>query len=199
MSQGVVTRKIILCGPYAGLTGSLREFSFVNGELTITGQKEEVDLVGQFIERNWQGYFEGDPRIEEFQNGQRELQAGGGNAPGQDPVHGNLQPNLEGAGTGSAGDGSVAGDASAGNAGGEAGGDGSASGLKDPELNEKLQRAVFSLDPKNDEHWTQDGKPALIAVEKAYGATGVRRADVAAVAPEFTRAVATAKAAEAQA
>lgn len=53
--------------------------------------------------------------------------------------------------------------------------------------NAKLQRALSRLDPKNDEHWTRDGKPSVAAVERLYGSADVRRADIEAAAPGLTR------------
>lgn len=62
------------------------------------------------------------------------------------------------------------------------------------EVNEKLLAAVMKLDPANDEHWTQGGDPAISAIEVLYGSAGVKRADIKAVAPGFTREVAKAQA-----
>ena len=60
-----------------------------------------------------------------------------------------------------------------------------------PQSNERLAKAVMSLDPNNDEHWTQTGKPAMSAIEMAYGSSGITRAQVEAAAPGFTREVAS--------
>lgn len=62
------------------------------------------------------------------------------------------------------------------------------------EVNEKLVEAIQKLDPAVDEHWTKDGLPAIEAVQKFYGSADVKRADIKAAAPDFTRE--TAKAAE---
>lgn len=51
----------------------------------------------------------------------------------------------------------------------------------------RLIKAVLSLDPKVDEHWTSAGKPALPAVETALGHAGVKRADVEAACPGYVR------------
>lgn len=64
---------------------------------------------------------------------------------------------------------------------------------KDPKpfVNTKLAAAIAQLDPKDDSHWTGDGKPAMKAVETFYGASDITRADVSAAAPGLTRATAT--------
>lgn len=67
------------------------------------------------------------------------------------------------------------------------------------EMNEKLLRAILSLDPANDEHWIKSGEPAIEAVQAAYGSADVKRGDIKAVAPDFTRDVAVARKAEAEA
>lgn len=59
--------------------------------------------------------------------------------------------------------------------------------------NLKLVRALGQLDPKDDKHWTKDGKPAMTAVEAFYGASDITRADVSAAVPGLTRATAPAK------
>lgn len=137
------------------------------------------------------------------EDGQRDLSAGGDNADGQGQVQGGGLAQGEGTSAGDgANDGSGAGDASTGATGGLPEGNGQPPLLKvsdtlnpnhAPEgdakalFDVKLQRAVASLDHATDDHWTQDGKPALQAVSKFYGSTAVKRADVEAVAPEYRR------------
>lgn len=63
-----------------------------------------------------------------------------------------------------------------------------------PKPNEKLRKAIRSLDSKNDAHWTASGQPAIAAVAEFYGSTDFTRADVtAAYGPEYTREAAKAK------
>jgi hypothetical protein len=45
-----------------------------------------------------------------------------------------------------------------------------------------IEQALLKLDTNNDDHWTAEGLPRLDAV-----ASGIRRAEVTAVAPHFTR------------
>lgn len=141
----------------------------------------------------------------EKQDGQRDLQSQGGSDPdGSGAVHGGVQS--DGAGTGAEGAAAGSGDAGAGagQSGGLPDGNGQQAQLNSEpvaqqtqdtqgptepvaQVNEKLRRAVLGLDPSDDSHWIASGKPALAAVEKAYGSTGLTRADVEAVAPGFVR------------
>lgn len=50
-------------------------------------------------------------------------------------------------------------------------------------MKHKIEAALKGLDPRNAEHWTAEGLPSL----KAIGIEGIKRADVTAAAPHFTR------------
>jgi hypothetical protein len=191
----IVQTTFVLTGALAGRTIRLgsQPYAFEKGRLTITAPAEDVALHARFLERNWQAYPEGHPALEGQTNGQRDLQEGS-QPDGQPPVHSDVQPNGGGTEAGDAAPvrgGGV--EAEAGQAGGVPDGDGQQAVLTDPvkeptvELNTKLQKAVQSLDPADDTHWTKDGKPAMTAVEKLYGSAGITRADVEAVAPGYTR------------
>lgn len=65
-------------------------------------------------------------------------------------------------------------------------GDRQEEGMTDPGQ-QKLLRAVMSLDHGVDADWTKGGKPALPAVERALGYGGVTRAQVEAVCPGLVR------------
>lgn len=171
-----------LTGAYQGRTITLGgKYRFQKGVCTIIAPLQDIALHARFLERNWQAYPEGHPKLEVI-NGQRDIQKTTEPDPEQ-AVSSNVQPNGEGADTDQpASDGEESTDPEAGESGVLPNGDGHA-----PELNERLQRAVMSLDPNNDEHWTQTGKPAMTAIEKLYGATDVTRNDVEAVAPNFNR------------
>ncbi len=178
--SATVQTTFVLTGDLAGLTirlGSL-PYVFENGRLTITASAEEMTLHARFLERNWQAYPEGHSALKDKSNGQRNLQE-----VVQSSVHSNVQSSRGGAETNNAalaGGGSV--NAQTGQAGKVSRGDGQPS-----IVNVKLQRAVLGLDPKDDAHWTKDGKPAITAVEKLYGSTGIVRADIEAAAPGYTR------------
>lgn len=50
--------------------------------------------------------------------------------------------------------------------------------------NAAIVKALQQLDPKNDDHWTNDGLPRLDAIK---GVSGIKREDVTAAAPHFTK------------
>lgn len=56
---------------------------------------------------------------------------------------------------------------------------------------DKIRAALEALDPQRDEDWTTSGLPAMSAVQALAG-EGVTRAMVTAIAPDFTRATASA-------
>lgn len=51
----------------------------------------------------------------------------------------------------------------------------------------KIREALAKLDPANDMHWTSDGSPRMDVVEDLVGDKSIKRADVTAAAPAFTR------------
>lgn len=185
----MIQTTFVLVGALCGYTGKLGKFFFEAGRVTILASIEDTARYAQTLERNWQALPSNDPRViaqEEALNGQRSVSTDGDGPDGASDVSGEVQPD---------GAGSDAGDAAAvepspapADAGGApelAEGDGHA-----PSVNEKLAAAIRSLDPTRDELWTKDGKPAVSAVETAYGFPGVTRADVEAALPGYTRATA---------
>lgn len=199
--MSIIKRVFILAGHFAGKTVQLGDYSFVDGRCEIIADPTTVELHARALERNWQALSEGDPRIAELNaaykeahaNVQREVSEGSPGPAGQADVLGN------GVGSAASADSDpVVVGSDAGAATGEAGsgaeaGNGSPEGVTEPKapVNEKLARAIASLDPANDTHWTADGRPAMKAVEAAYGASDVTRADVDAAAPGFLRPAAT--------
>lgn len=180
-----VSVKFYLTGPLKGKTiklGSL-PYPFTNGEMELRGSPGDIALHAQFLERNWEVYPEGHDKLKEAAHGKRNLPADSKQDP-QPPVSSGVSPDGEGASDSESGadEGAGSAEAEAGETGGVADGDG-----QPEELNQKLQRAIFSLDPELDDHWTKDGQPAMSAVEKLYGSSAITRADVRAAAPEFSR------------
>jgi hypothetical protein len=187
----IIQTTFVLTGALAGRTIRLgsQPYPFENGRLTVRAPAEEVALHARFLERNWQAYPEGHPALKETADGQRDVQEAAQHDE-QPPVHGNVQSNGDWAEAGTAADlGNGAVEAEAGDAGSDAAGDGQPQSVAEPvaEVNTKLQKAVLALDPTDASHWTKDGKPAMTAVEKLYGSTGITRADVEAAAPGHTR------------
>lgn len=172
-----------LLGHFAGLTVKLGKYQFDKGRVTVRGTAEDVALAARALERNWQALPLGDPRLDkETKDGKRDIQKAT-EPDGKPIVQGGVQPDGEGAQAGDAADnGSGAGEAATGSAGTVPTGDGSQEGV-----NLKLQKALKKLDPTNDAHWLKDGKPALGAVEKLYGASDFGRGDVNLAAPGLTR------------
>lgn len=66
----------------------------------------------------------------------------------------------------------------------------------EPQGNPKLVAALKSLDPNNNGHWTQAGKPSLTALESAYGSADFTRSSIEAAMPGFSRETARALKAE---
>lgn len=190
--MSVIQVKIILAGHYAGKTVKLNKFQFVDGQIILQGPQPDVDAEARFIEINWQGLREGDPRLKELANVKRGVQAKGSEPKGPADVSGSGEP--EGSGSdpkASTGSGDAAG-GEAGSPGGLPAGDGHEEKLTggEPahEPNLKLRRAVMALDANNDAHWTKDGKPAMSAVGEMYGSQGFTRQDVDASTEGYTRA-----------
>lgn len=195
-----ISRTVVLTGSLKGQTTTLRGlYPFVDGEMTITGIPEDVQREVQNLERNFNVVLKGhEPK--EKEDGERDLHTGSGKSNGPSDVQSNLQSDGAGAGAATANNGSSAAAGHSGSAGVLPSGDGQQALLKVSEgdeaktkgdgkavKNDKLKRAIESLDPKDDSNWIASGKPALAAVEKVYGSSGVTRADVDAAAPGFVR------------
>lgn len=189
--MSVISTTFVLTGPLAGKTinlGSL-PYPFREGRMTLSGPAEDMGLHARFLERNWQAYPVGHPALEEVPDGERDIQTDS-QQDGQPPVRGDVQSEGDGAEAGEQreDDGGGAADTAT-REGEDAAGDGQTEGVTEPvaDIDYKLQRAVMSLDPADDNQWTKDGKPAMTAVEKVYGSAGITRADVEAAAPGHTR------------
>ena len=124
------------------------------------------------------------PPDEGASDGQRDVQEGGSEPDGQGNVQSDVQPEGQGTSTG------VASDVQPGDGDGEAREETAAGPHGDgqpAQLNQKLLKAVMSLDHANNDHWTREGKPSMSALEKLYGASDITRAQVDAVAPGYRR------------
>lgn len=186
----------VLTGAMAGRTITLGTrafpYSFTHGKLHMTGPAEEVALHARFLERNWQAYPEGHPNLKRVKNGQRNVSSK--TVKNQQPVvSGDIQPNGKGIeARESEINGSGSGEDSTGESRSVPAGNGQSAELSEAEtvkieVNQKLLKAVQGLDAGEDANWTRDGRPAMAAVERAYGASDVTRADIEAVSPGYTR------------
>lgn len=193
----LVQTKFVLTGPLASrsiVLGS-QPYPFRDGELTLTATPEEMALHARFLQRNWQAYPEGHPKLESevVDNGKRDIQTNSEPNP-KSQIPGDMESKGSGVELRVSTDneqGTV--DSASGTTRSISNGDG-----QPEELNEKLLRAVKSLDPLEDSHWTREGKPAMTAVEKSYGSADVTRSDVESVAPGFIRPKLTGETKDAQ-
>lgn len=202
------THRLILTGPLAGKTIKLNGRHFKEGVLELYGKAEAVEGLITYMGRSYQAYLEGSDELRKAQardaehlektNGECDIQRTIRDEEGLDPGEGEVQPE----GEGSTSEGDDNGDGSAEGSEGSEGGLPDRDGLQNagisasevgpggpfPETQDiALRNAVLALDPENDEHWTQGGKPAISAVEQAYDSTGVTRKDIQAAMPEWNR------------
>lgn len=188
--MSLITTLFHLTGIHAGKTIRLGKYQFTDGKCQLSCPAHEMALHTRSLERNWAAYPDGHPNLsnQDNGNGTSEVPPGSTVPAGDGNVQGPVQPDGPAAGEAATGGGDDAG-ATPSPTGDQAAGAGGPEASVTP-VNTKLQKAVMSLDPNNDEHWTQDGKPAISAVQTAYGSADVTRADVTAVAPDFNRTAA---------
>jgi len=206
--------RLILTGPYTGKTVTLNGHFFDQGVCVVQGEPESLRHLFTYMARCYQAYPQGSIELEEAraaweaycakENGHGvsdiETDEEQPDPPSEDAS--NLQPVGEGPATEDA---QVSGTDDAG-APGQTEPDASGNGLPDPRPDDgtqaqgqdaaqtltKLAKAVMSLDPDNDEHWTGAGLPAMAAVEAAYGSTDITRKQVEAELPNWNREMAQA-------
>lgn len=168
-------RKLVLVGPLAGKTKVLRGVRFTNGEAILEGPDSDVLNLSKYLRRSYQAI-----PAEELNNGGIPH-----HEDGSEDGTGGVQE--DGAGAQEAANGDEP------DADTDPEGQRSEEQAETPdgpvgnEVNEKLRRAVLQLDPSNDEHWTQAGKPSISAITQLYGAGDVTRADIEAAAPGLLR------------
>lgn len=206
--------RLILTGPLTGKTVTLNGHFFDQGVCVVTGEPGSLKFLFTYMARCYQAYPQGSVELEKAREAWEAYCAkenGHGvsdvqedeeqpDPPSEDAS--NLQPDGQGPATE---DGEVSGANDAG-APGQTEPDASGNGLQDPRPDDnqppegqndtqaltKLGKAVMSLDPDNDEHWTGAGLPAMSAVEAAYGSTDITRKQVEAEMPNWNREMAQA-------
>lgn len=199
-----------LTGPHAGKTIQLRKWKFVNGKLMLTGEESEVNRLVKFIGRNWQAYPVDSDKLRQAQgngetDGQRDSEGAVREDSGDDSAEGVVQPGGEGPADEDADGGSGHVEPETGASGSDPSGDrhedagvpeesnqpaeveNSESVTEDSHVDQKLQDVIMSLDPNENEHWSEEGKPALAAVAEGYGSAGLTRQDIDAAAPDWNR------------
>lgn len=191
--------KLILTGHYAGRTIDLNGYKFVNGELTLKGEMTKMEGVINYF-RTYNAFLAGSDELAQAQardankgdtdgtdtvlDGQSGTDTGGvstditGTGTGSGPESGGASP--DGAGSGSEGNGVQ---------GGREVDEGQAAVTSDPTVL-KIIDGLKSLDPTNDDHWTDAGLPRVDVIAQASGVVNVTRKDIAAAIPNFNREVA---------
>lgn len=168
----VITKEIVLVGPKKGKTIVLGNVQFVDGKATLKGTVENVEKRFRYLHRCWQVQYAD------------QVEAEDGN------VQDSSNPDENGAPQGDSGEGEQGSTQEGATDGNEpAGADvHNQDGQTDaPVTDQRLLDAVMKLDPENEEHWTKTGKPAMAAVEGFYGSADITRANIDAVAPNYSR------------
>lgn len=204
--------KMVLTGPYSGRDCVLNGHRFEKGVCTLQGDPTALQSVITYLGRSYQAYPEGSEELEQARKRDRENKAsrrkkkdGSRNEVQSSAERGQAEPVSGDSGEehgpsseeGGVHDGADD-DSDAGQAELSPDGDGHEDARVSDEspqesqpqrrpVNEKLRQVVVNLDPEVDDHWTGAGKPAMAAVEEAYGETGITRADVEAAAPGWNR------------
>lgn len=194
------TIRVHTTGVYAGKTVTLGGHRFVNGVAEFTGSQEELQPLLRKLARGWQAYPEGSEELAALQeqgNGERGTDHTASQPRPDESVQRDGESRQQGSVQESEHVGGEHAEAQAGDTGGVSGGHGhSNSGLSEQHssesgaessVNPQLARIVYDLDPDNDNHWTQTGKPALSAVTEGYGSGDVTRSDVNKAAPGWNR------------
>lgn len=188
-----------LKGHYEGQTTILGGIQFTDGKVTLAGPEPEIDSLARYLFRCYQAVPEGthwpmgettDGTSEIYQE-ERDRQA--------DDFSGKIQQagakfvettSDDGEGSNTTKD-NISRDNTDGGGQPNSRNDKPKEGLNNTShlaVNpEKLLKAMESLDHNNPSQWTLDGLPRIDAVEKAYGASGITRADLKAVWPELVR------------
>jgi hypothetical protein len=180
-SSAHVERKLILTGARAGQTCTLAKFNFVDGALVLKGPITAVEKVSLYLGRTYKAFPEGSRELKEAMgDGVRGEVLAPAGAGGELPVPGGAGAGERGAAPVPAADGGAGSDAAPGAAERVPPGDGHA----EPGLHgaagrqRKLAAALAQLDPKNEEHWTQDGHPRLDVIAQLAGLPNLTRAEL---------------------
>jgi hypothetical protein len=169
-TQGRISKRYRLKGPYAGKDCVLCGHLFQAGELDLSLTATEHASLAKVL---W--FYQ----AEEVDDGKRDVQAdeardvGGEVRPDGEDIEADTSKPRDGGGVGEAqgvdeGRGLVP------------GGNGQAESIG------RLRMALLGLDPSVDAHWTPSGKPSLKAIEAAFGKP-VTRAQIETALPGLTR------------
>lgn len=209
--MSMMTVTLVLTGANAGRTCVLRNRKFENGRHQFTADPEVVQSVCTYMGRCYEAFPEGSEELKLAQARDRgeDITDGGDTDASEasesgptEAVPGDDHEELGSAAAEAADERGV----DAGSDGGDSGSGPVGDGHEDSGLsassageehgagdNPRLKGVIQDLDPDLDENWTKAGKPALAAVQKAYGAD-VTRQDINNAAPGWDREKAQEKA-----
>ncbi len=204
------TVELVLTGTHTGATINIRGMQFVKGVGKFSGTKEAVDGRVLYMGRCYGAFPKGSDELataqrfwKEHQNGLRgairsEADVGDSNSvQTASAVVGG--PGVSGSAEVPAGDGAGDAGASGGDSGLGANGDGQAdAGVLPGEEPTAAQQhsadtlktisdAVMALSPQNDEHWSAEGEPSIMALVEITGIHSITRAMVQRAAGKWTR------------
>ena len=192
--------KFVLTGFYAGKTMKINHIDFVKGEADVKGELAKMGGVIAYL-ATYNAFPVGSDELTAAQKRDRTNKGGtngtdpildgqAGESPSgvptdiSDPGTGSGQgatgASTDGAGSGSEGDGV---------SGGREGDEGKPEVPSDP-IVLKIIDGIRSLDPSNDEHWTDAGLPRVDMVATASGVVNVTRKDIASAIPGWSREMA---------
>jgi hypothetical protein len=185
-SKKEMTMKLVLTGHYANKTVVLNGHKFVDGVLEIN---DDISKLGGLISyfRTYSAFLAGSDELAAAQARDKE------NANGDSSNLDDEWADASGVSTDKSGSEGEPG--GSGHAGADSGGvlqdiegDGVPPGreTRDPQTL-KIIDALNSLDPENDEFWTDGGLPTVKAVEHASGIVGIKRKEIESALPEFNR------------
>jgi hypothetical protein len=207
MPSNIIAVNLVLAGHFSGETVVLGGQQFTDGVLSLQGEAQEIEGLIKYLGKNYQAYPEGSEQLKEIQKQLGEDSNGGSQdngtvqETGEQPSSGVRQDGAESASVPDLLGGTDDGD-TGGGSGSIPEGDGhedtglhreEENGRDNPNIvdshqpNLKLQKVVLALDPDNDAHWSEEGLPAMAAIEQAMESTGILRAEVEASAPGHNR------------
>lgn len=176
--------KLICHGHYAKKNVVLRGIKFTNGQAELPGTYAQNEGIITYMGRVYQAYPEGMSPEEGAHNASQVPATAIGHTPKEIPGAGEpTRPRLTAQETND-------GEGDGGPTGGGTGNLSTGDGQEDPRLYTRLVGALNTLDPKNDDHWTQKGLPSIQAVEQALGGGQVTRKEIEAAIPGFSREIA---------
>ncbi len=200
--MSVIRRTLVLVGHYAGKTVTLKGYRFTNGKLVLEGPQDQVENLSRYMRRCYQAHLQGSDELAAAQalcEPKKEKPDGSSDPDAEAElgdaaeVDGPIRQIGEGPAEVPADERGGAAPLEARDTGTVPPGDGHEDTGVHPEEEgperTRLREAVESLDPTKDDNWTEDGLPAISAVETVMGSGGVTREAIEAAAPGHVRKV----------